>query len=168
MADAVSEFFGEITGQSCPKPLFRPKQPSTRAHATLRISLAYCGPLPLPVAVPRFSTQLLSRGPLRCPAAFPSPTLLLPFSRAALPSSAPHRVLPAPILLGRESPPVAAAARSEASAARSRAVRAMTGGDGGGTPGSVLARWRWAHRPARSTAGRPAFQLAAHSLSLGE
>lgn len=103
-------------------------------------TLPTAGPLPRPLSVPRlFPSQLLSGRPLPRPVSLPFPHPAAPcrdpFSLAALPSAAPHPVLPAPILLGRASPPVAAAARSAASAARSRAARAMAGGDPGCTPG---------------------------------
>lgn len=132
---------GEISGQSGPKlALFRPREPSPHAHATRDQHLVYrrspsspsLSPSPLLQPVPL--TRTLPR-----PAFFSFPHPVAPgydpFPLAALPCAAPHPVLPAPILLGRASPPVAAAARNAASAARSRAARAMAGGDPDSTPG---------------------------------
>lgn len=136
--------------------------------------LACCGPLPHPVAVPRlFSTQLLSGGPLPRPAALPIPHPAAldwePFSRAALPSLARHLDLPAPILLGRASPPVEAAARSAASAAKSRAARAMAGGDGETMPGRGCRRvGAGLYSPAPAPPALPPSSFAGHRLSLDE
>lgn len=87
----------------------------------------------------------------------------------SIPQLSTPPVLPAPILLGRASPPVAAAARSAASAARSRAARAMAGGDADSTPEFGCSRVGAGSppRPGAPLAGPPS-TLAAHSLSLDE
>lgn len=115
--------------------------PGSRRHMPRDQHLAYrrspsspsVSPSPLLQPVPFPRTPPLAQLPS------PSPTRLLParipFPSQPSPRAGPHPVLPAPILLGRASPPVAAAARSAASAARSRAARAMAGGDPDSTPG---------------------------------
>lgn len=122
---------GEISGQSCPalQVAFTCRCPPPHQH------LSYCGRFP--------SSPLLH--PARLPKTTPSPTCpplppasCKPFSRPAFPSArlAPHPpVLPAPIFPGGASPPAAATTRSGAKAARTRAARAMAGGDQGSTLG---------------------------------
>lgn len=104
--------------------------------------------------------QLPSLPPPSCP------RLPAPFP-PALPGSGPTPpLLPAPILLGRASP-VAAAARSAASAGRSRAARAMAGSDESSTP--RLGHWRAGsalRAPPRCPTGCAASSLAGRRLSL--
>lgn len=154
-----------------PRLFSAPGSPGHRPTPSLPIST-------LPTAVPFLApSQYLGSSPpssspedsslVQLPSLPPSScSRLTTLFRAALPRSAPHPVLPAPILLGRASP-VAAAARSAASAARSRAAWAMAGSDEGSTPG--IEHWRvGAGRPAPPSAQQavPPSSLAGHSFLL--